>query len=339
MEVLAAPRLPEVSVFLLAGPDDFLREQVLDRLRHEVLDPGFADFNHCRIHCTSGTKSAAILAALLELPMMTDRRLVEIHEAQSLPADVAKALIEPLEETGRTGGTVVALCWRPAGRGGGTSPLREAAARMGLHLDCTLAEADRPAWVQAALQRLKVQADGAAVSEILQRTGSDLRHLASQLEKLALYAGPGARINREDVRKVVLRSTEVKTWELTAAIGKRDLRSAVRLAEILLEEGEQPGGLLSYLNSYLRSLAQIQALAARHGSSAANLAREVPGKKEFQIRKTLEELRTWSDRDLQRAFELVCRADLRVKTGQDPRLILELLLVDLCHRRGPQRPG
>lgn len=202
MEALAAPRLPEAPVYLLAGPDDFLREQVLDRLRRELLDPGFAEFNHCRFHCTSTTKPAPLVGALSELPMMTDRRLVEIHEAQALSADAARALTAPLEEASRSGGTVVALCWRPVGRGGGNSPLKEAAARLGVHLDCTLAEADRPAWVQATLKRLGVQAEGAAVSEILQRTGSDLRHLASQLEKLALYAGPGVRIGREDVRKI-----------------------------------------------------------------------------------------------------------------------------------------
>ncbi len=337
MEALQAAVLPQAAVYLLSGADDYLREQVLERLRREILDPGFAEFNHVRIHCTASTKAGQLVNALMELPMMTDRRLVEIHEAQALPAEMGRALVAPLEEAAGSGGTVVALGWRPVGRGGGSSSLKDAAARLGIHLDCALAEADRPAWVQAALERLGVQAEGAAVSEILKRTGSDLRHLASQLDKLALYAGPGARITRDDVTRIVLRSTEIKTWELTAAISKRNLRGAVAIAETLLEDGEQPGGLLSYVNSYLRSLVQVQSLAARHGSSPAAVAREIPGKKEFQVRMALEELRTWAPGELRQAFELVCRADLRIKTGGDPRLILELLLVQLCNRRGPTR--
>jgi len=337
MQLLQAATLPQATVYLLTGADDYLRDQVLERLRREVLDPGFAEFNHTRIHCTASTRLSQLANALMDLPMMTDRRLVEILEAQALPTEVGKALVLPLQEAAASGGTVVALGWRPAGRAGGSTSLKDAAARLGLHVDCALAEAERPAWVQAALDRLGVRAEGAAVSEILKRTGSDLRHLASQLEKLALYAGPKARITREDVNRIVLRSTEVKTWELTAALGKRNLREAVRIAETLLEDGEQPGGLLSYINSYLRSLVQVQALAARHGSSAAALAREMPGKKEFQIRKSLEEIRTWAPNDLHRAFEMLCRADLRIKTGGDPRLILELLLIQLCNRRGPSR--
>ncbi len=337
MQLLQAPRLPQAPVYLLTGADDYLREQVLERLRREVLDPGFAEFNHARIHCTASTRVSDVVNALMDLPMMTDRRLVEILEAQALPAEVGRALVVPLQEAAGSGGTLVALGWRPAGRAVGSTSLKEAAARLGLHVDCALAEADRPAWVQAALDRLGVKAEGSAVAEILKRTGSDLRHLASQLDKLALYAGPEARITREDVTRIVLRSTEVKTWELTAALGKRNLRDAVRVAETLLEEGEQPGGLLSYINSYLRSLVQVQVLAARHGPSPAALAREMPGKKEFQIRKALDEVRTWAPVELHRAFEMICRADLRIKTGGDPRLILELLLIQLCNRRGPSR--
>lgn len=336
MEVLRSTRLPEAGVFLLSGPDDYLREQVLDRLRQDLLEPDFAEFNHRKIQCTASTKAALLVNALVDLPMMAERRLVELHEAQALPADVGRALVAPLEEAARSGSTVVALCWRPAGRGGGASPLKDAAARLGAQVDCALAEAERPEWVQAALARLEVQAEGAAVSEILQRTGGDLRHLASQLDKLALYAGPGKRITAEDVRRVVLRSTEVKTWELTAAIGQKDLRKAISIAEALLEDGEAPGGLLSYLNSYLRSLAQVQSAAGRHGSSVAAVVREIPGKKDYQVRKALEELRTWAPAELRLAFDMLCRADLRIKTGGDPRLVLELLLVQLCARRGPR---
>lgn len=337
MELLRGAALPQAGLFLLTGPDDYLREQVLERLRQDLLDPGFAEFNHRKILCTASTRPAPLVNALADLPMMTDRRLVEIHEAQALNAEVARALVAPLEEAVRSGSTVVALAWRPAARGGGASPLKEAAARLGVQVECSLAEADRAEWVRSALDRLGVQAEPSAVGELLQRTGSDLRHLASQLEKLSLYAGTGGRVTVDDVRRVVLRSTEVKTWELTAAIGKRNLRGAVALVETLLEDGEAPGGLLSYLNSYLRSLAQVQALAARHGSSPATLAREIPGKKEFQVRQALEELRTWAPSELRLAFDMLVRADLRIKTGADPRLVLELFLIQLCARRGPSR--
>lgn len=341
MELLRTTSLPPAGVYLLSGPDDYLREQVLDRLRADLLDPGFAEFNHRRIQCAASTKVGTLANAMVDLPMMADRRLLELHEAQTLPPEAQKALVGPLEEAARSGSTVIALCWRPAsGRGGprgsAAAPLREAAARAGVTVDCALADEERPEWVKAALARLGVAAEPAAVAELLKRTGTDLRHLASQLDKLALYAGRGVKIQAEDVRRIVLPSTEVKTWELTAAIGKKNLRRAIEIAETLLEEGEGPGPLLSYMNTYLRSLAQVQSLHAR-GGNAQSIAAAIPGKKDFQIRMALEELRTWSAAELRLAFDMLCRADLRIKTGADPRLVLELLLVQVCMRRGPAR--
>lgn len=340
MQILRAATLPPAGVYLLSGPDDYLREQVLDRLRAELLEPGFAEFNHRQIQCTGSSKVGTLANAMVDLPMMADRRLLELHEAQTLPADAQKSLVAPLEEAARSGSTVIALCWRPAaggGRGraaGGSAALKDAAARIGVSIDCALAEDDRGEWVQGALQRMGVKAESAAVAELLKRTGTDLRHLASQLDKLALYAGKGATIKAEDVRKIVLRSTEVKTWELTDAIGKKNLRRAVEITGTLLEEGDGAGPLLSYLNTWLRSLAQVQSLHAK-GMSALQAA--MPNRKDWMIQRDVEQVRTWSVAELRLAFDMLCRADLRIKTGSDPRLVLELLLVQLCMRRGPSR--
>src|SRR6266446_10496748 len=65
--------------------------------------------------------------------------------------------------------------------------------------------------------------------ELKQRLGDDLRLIATELEKLALYAGERALISRADVEAVVAPVREEEFFALGEAIGEGDLGSAVRL--------------------------------------------------------------------------------------------------------------
>jgi DNA polymerase-3 subunit delta len=326
LDFLGRARLPEACLYVLTGPDDYLREQVLARLRQDLLDPGLAEFNHVRLEGGPSTRASSLLDEMAGLPMLAERRLVELHNAPGLRPEVQEALARWILAEGSGPQTVLAVLWPQELAG----PLGEALAARGLAVDCRLDEAGRRQWLERALGRLGVDSEPGVPEALARRAGNDLRHLASQLDKLAAYAGPGGKVTVAAVEELVSRSAEVKTWELTAAIGKRNLRGALQVLHTLLAEGEAPGALLSYLNSYLRGLAQVAALPG----GAAEIARAIPGKREFQVRMTLEELRTWSPSELRGAFELLCRADGRIKSGSDPRLVLELLLLQLCSRKG-----
>ena len=144
-------------------------------------------------------------------------------------------------------------------------------------------------------------------------------------------AGRGRPIRSRVRATAVLRCS---TWRLTAAIGSKDLPGAYKVLDRLLERGEAAGGLLSYLNSYLGSLAQLKSLQAEVGSSLAQLAKAMPRKTEYQIKKNLQEAATWSLSELATAFDRLTRADLRMKTGDEERLLLQLLVLQLCSRSG-----
>ena len=127
----------------------------------------------------------------------------------------------------------------------------------------------------------------------------------------------------------------MQTWKLTAAIGQPNLRQAYALLEKLMQH-EPAQSLLSYLNSYLLGLVQVHQLKPRFKTAAA-IAKEIPRRSEFQIKKSLEELASWNETDLGNAFERLARADFRIKTGSDPLLVMQLLVLQLCSRSGARR--
>ncbi|CAN0457764.1 unnamed protein product, partial [Phaeothamnion confervicola] len=135
------------------------------------------------------------------------------------------------------------------------------------------------------------------------------------------------------VEELVPVSSEEQTWRFTSAIGKKSLAEAYIVLDQLLARGEPAGSLLSYLNTYLVGLAQLLHLRQELKTPAA-IAAALPRKTEYQVKKNLEEAASFSPQDLRGAFDRIERADFRIKTGSDPRMMLQLLVLQLCSRRG-----
>ena len=338
-QLLAAEKLPGGAVFLLTGNDDFLRELVLTRLRQQLLDKDFAEFNHSVVRCSANTKSTVVADALFELPMMTDRRLLELRSAQSLPPKVIESLHRDFTRAveSKAVAVVISLESEPGAKGGPRKadfPWVEGLNPAAVVVQCSLDDKEVPAWIRQRAQDLGLTLAGNAAQVLQERVGRDLRLLDSHIQKLRLFQGKGAQsVGVAEVEALVPMSVEVQTWRLTAAIGSKDVKAAYTVLDHLLAQGENPGSILSYVNSYMLSLAELKDLKQRLGSLPA-IAAAMPKKSEYQIKKNLEDAATWSDQQLRSGFERLMRADFRIKTGSDALLMLQLTLLQLCSRAG-----
>lgn len=330
LSLLESGELPAAPAYILEGSDEYLLEQVLQLARRTLLEPGFSDFNWSALECSAATKLDTLTNALLELPMLTPQRLLELHYPQRLSAGVSAKVEQVFQETLEQGSNIILLVFHEEPKNC-KSPLKKWAQKSGLTIKCSAYANEILPWARRYLERLSSPIEGAALRELQNRAGLNLADLSLQLEQLALYAGPGETITPAMVRAIIRQSLESKAWELTAALGAGDLRSALQVAASLLEDSPQRGALslLSYLNSYLRSLAQIAHLAQRFGRSPKALAPHLPDKKEFLIRKSLEELRRWPEAKLREALLALTEADLALKTGADPQQTINFLLLQI----------
>jgi DNA polymerase-3 subunit delta len=113
-------------------------------------------------------------------------------------------------------------------------------------------------FVNERLSRAHKTADARAREMILQRSGSDLRSLAHELEKLCLFAGEDSVLRARDVETIFTDYGEAWVFDLTDAVGDRNARLAISQLARLLSSGQHPLKLLATLASEVRRL-----LAAR----------------------------------------------------------------------------
>jgi DNA polymerase III delta subunit len=188
--------------------------------------------------------------------------------------------------------------------------------------------------------------------ELKNRLGDDLRLIASELQKLALYALDRAQITREDVEAIVAPVREEEFFALAEAVGEGDTARALQLfGDQLREKANASAVALPFLGGVASAVRKALADSARYAGSGA---REL-GYNEFQSKlfpaletelsaksqKVPHPFAAWlgykRSRRRPRAFwrrALIrcAEMDFDLKNGADPRLAMERLLVEVCAR-------
>jgi DNA polymerase-3 subunit delta len=220
----------------------------------------------------------------------------------------------------------------------------------------------------AALRQLKSLGKSIseeALAELVACVGPNLRQLAGEVEKLALFAGARPEITRAEVEALVSRNKPARAFALADALGDRDLPRLLRCLDqelwtLQTDSKRSEIGLLYGLIAKVRVLLLLKEMV-REGwikmdSDAQRLkaqlervpAGRLPADRRFNplamhpymLSRALPQTRNYSAPELVRAMEtlLQCNRQL-VQSGLDEALVLQRALVTIVARTGDTRPG
>ena len=105
----------------------------------------------------------------------------------------------------------------------------------------------------------------------------DASRLASEIEKLALYAGTGRKVTEEDLWNLTPNAKASTIFTLVNALGRRDRAAALESLDVLVREGEYLPLALSFLGTQFRlalvtkearltNVSQVQAFFTKQGT-------------------------------------------------------------------------
>jgi len=284
-------------LYLLLGDDDAEKAEVAGAFG-DLVDPGLQAFNVDRLY-GGDTSVDALLDAANTFPMMAERRVVLVLEAERLlipkreskAADEELARLEAFIQSPSPHATVVFVC--------GSLDMRrrisKTLARVAQVVDCGTIEdtADAERWIKARAARDKVPLDAAAIRALVERGGTSLVRLRAGIERVALYAMGQATISADDVKQSVPAGPDQhQDFGIADAIRAGNAGEALKQLSAALENGAAPFFLLGQLRF---------------------VAERTPGPR------------------LREAVGAVFRTDLALKSsGGDQKLLLERLVVELC---------
>jgi DNA polymerase III subunit delta len=305
---------PAIRAILLYGPDEGLVRERAEAAARSVCPDLKDPFRVADL-------AAAVLAAdparladeAAQLSLTGGRRVVRVRNAGEA---LAKLFAGFLENTPGEASVVV-----EAGELPSRSALRRAfeAARSAVAIGCY---PDTPrelaVVIRETLAAHRVTASRDAGQFLVEHLGGDRLLTRSELEKLALYAGEGGRVELQDARLSISDTAALELDDAIMAAAEGDAARAERVLGRVFQQGESP---VSVIRALLRHLQRLHMFAARlaAGSSADEVLRSARPpiffKQEDSFRR---QLGLWTEARLRPQLDCIIKAELNMKTTGFP---------------------
>lgn len=321
----AAPRDVLGRITLVTGPEEFLGERAVARVRAAVRrhDPE-AELSET----DADSLTMATLGELAAPSLFSSTRCVVVRGLENLPEESVAGLLDyaaaPAEDV------ALVLVHGGGQKGSGLlTRLRKLDAVVEVK-SAPLAARDVPKFVADELRGHKVRIDADAAEFLVQAVGQDLRALSAAAGQLANDFA-GQPITTEMVKRYFGGRAEAKSF--VVADHALNGRAAQALEELrwALDRGTAPVLVTSAVAGSLRSLARLK--GAPRGMRNADLMREV-GVPSWKLDQLRRQGHGWDDDGLGRAIRAVARADADIKgQASDAAYALEKMVLDVVRSR------
>jgi DNA polymerase-3 subunit delta len=313
-------------LYLLAG-ERFEVERVAAALRQAALGGEGNAFNFDSLEASvHGPED--ILAAARTMPMFGARRLVQVRQVEALSTEALTKLVPYVEDPAPS--TCLVLL---AAKVDARTRFVKQVKKHGVFADYSpLKERQVPAWLAAEARRAKIHLDPGAAERVADAVGADKGQLASALERLALYVGPGKSVRPDDVDDLLAQTRQRSIFELTNAVGRGQRREALLVLRRMLQDRESPVRIVVMLARHLRQLWMAKELAEQ-GTDPKAIAPRI-GVHPFFVRDMVGQARRFSRPRLARTHRALFEADWGLKSSRLPdAVVLERLVLELCPSR------
>ena len=341
-------------IYLLHGTDTYSLRAYLDELRAAVGMPDVQDANITSLN-TQDANPASILGLCQAMPFLAERRMVIVDgliaslagegrgnrgkvtsEALAEWYDFFPSLPDNMPPTSD-------LVFMEGQLQANNPVLKNVKAVAEVKEFGKMTANDLRGWVQKRVMDRNGSITTNAVQLLVDMIGMDLWALASEVEKLLLYA-TGRTIEIEDVEEMVGFVKEVSIFTVVDAVLEGNRTVAMRNLTKLLEGEATVPYVLSMLGRQVRMLLLAKELI-QEKVPQGELGDRLGINSQYPLRKTLEQARRFTPQSLRALHTGLLNTDVAIKTGaQGERLALEFLVAEMCqavsgHRNARSEAG
>jgi DNA polymerase III subunit delta len=255
----------------------------------------------------------AVAGALNALTFAIGRRFIIVDGVERWTDKQLEPLTATLKDIPPD--TTVAFFAREDGRAKAPRGLHDAINKAGgdIAAEENVKPWELPKWLIARARELELQLEPDTARAIVTHVGDRQQRLLRELEKLALYAGPGARVDGPMVDELTAPSAEHKAWSLADTILAGDAAAATALYLTLRSQGERLPGLLFWISQRVRMAHEV-ACALEAGQPPAQIKRtlRMPSKAADRL---IADARRIGSEELQQTIEELAELELASRGG------------------------
>jgi DNA polymerase-3 subunit delta len=312
------------NLLLLHGEEGFFLERAVHGLRETAVPPEARDFNFNLYHARD-IGAEIIIDNALTLPVFSPRRLILIKDAQHFPASELEKFIPYLKDPAPE--TVLVFT---ADKIDGRKKFFQEFRKHGKLVEFKkLYDNQIPACIKELARESGFSLTEDALSLFSKRVGTNLQEIHGEVSKLRAFLGEKSLADVADVAAIVADTRVDSIFDLTNALGRKDVPQALRLLNRLLDEGMAPLLLLSMMVRHFRQLWKARELIDQ-GVNRKEIPRRI-GLNPYFLDGVMDQARRFSPSGYRDAFELFLETDLALKSsGAHPVALLEKLVWNIA---------
>lgn len=247
---LATRLLP---AWLVAGDEPLLVGETADAIRARARQDGYAAREV--VFVERGFDWGRVIAETHSMSLFADRKILELRLPQPKPGAegsrvLCNLLAHPPQDT-----LLLVITDKLEWQDKSAAWVKAFESHGGLVELEQLTPEQLPAWIAARMRRHGLEPEPEAVKLLAERCEGNLVAAHQEIERLALFAGPGL-VTCEAVEDAVANSARYHVFQLGEAALSGDATRTVRILDGLAAEGEEPTLVLWCLAEELRALLQ-----------------------------------------------------------------------------------
>lgn len=311
------------NVYLFYGEEAYLRNQNRDKLL-KALGGDASSMNFNRYE-GDGCNPAQIIDMAETMPFLAERRIILVENSGFFKSGCPE-LAEYLKTPPKT--TVFVFVEKETDK---RKDIYKAVSKSGFEMECVIQDEDTlKKWIRSRFASEGKEISSSAASFLIERAGTDMSNIATEIEKLVCYCIDRPAVTEEDIEAVCAHYLSSRIFAMTDAISSRNQKLAIELYYDLLALKEPPAKILALITRQINIMLQIKEMSANrrdrgYMASAVKIAPFLVSKYEAWARGfTMEELR--------QALELCASNDEAVKTGKLDYVISVEMVIIKCSR-------
>lgn len=314
-------------VYLLMGDEPYYPELVCQAILDNCIDEMSRDFNQTVCYGTDVTADAVVSAAR-QYPMMSERVLVVIKEAQLM-----KTLEKLSVYTENPLDTTVLVILMHGASADKRKALYKSVQKNGVVLDSTaIRDYEVPRWIDNYFKSRVLSIEPAAAALMAESIGTNLSTIVAETDKMLKNLPEGtSSISVADVERNIGVSRQYSIFELTKELSARNSAKALKIASHIGNSAKFAMPMaVSALYTHFNRILRYSALLSRGGyPSPEDKARALAGVNPYFYKEYDQAVRNYSVRQAMTAISLLCDYDYLGKGGdggaQNPgELLIEL---------------
>ena len=316
-----------VPAYLFQGEEAYYIDQLTNLLIEKVLNDSERDFNQY-VFYGSDSDAGTIINTCKRFPMMAERQLVVVKEAQGLKNidDLVHYVMQPLHST------ILVINFKH-GKLDGRKKLSGAIDKIGIVFESKkLYENQIPAFITAYLHKLNVKIDLKSAQMLTDYLGNDLSKLTNELEKLILLlAKEKAVITSELIEQNIGISKDYNNFELQKALANKDILKANRIA-FYYEQNPKNNPLILTLTALFNFFSNLMICHYEESKSQSHLMAVLGFRFPIQIIDYMTALQNYKPGKTMQIISLIREFDARSKGVNNISIPDGSLLKELIYR-------